>query len=95
MRSLLNVRPHFGRPAPEVGPVVLTQDFIEQCMAAADTRRPTEAPTIYDLVALCDELMTSRPFQARSAKKTLRWLMKQAERINQQERWDHPWQRSR
>lgn len=86
----LKTKPHFGRDVPAVA---LSPSIVDSWMAAADNRTPTEAPSIYDLVALCDRLEASRPIQARSAKKTLCWLMKQADRINQQEKWDHPWRK--
>lgn len=89
-----NPRQHFGRAlAPPARP--LDASTVEGFMRAADARAPSEVPTIYDLLALCDVVAHTRPFQAKSAKKTLHWLMEQAERINPPEQgWDHPWRRN-
>lgn len=73
---------------------VLSENTITSWMQAAEARPSEVAPTIYDLVALCEELRLTHPIQARATTTKLRWLMKMSTRQTGIS-WDHPWQSSR
>lgn len=73
---------------------VLSEGTIASWMQAAEARPSEVAPTIYDLLALCEELGRTHPVQARATIAKLKWLMKMSTRQTGTS-WDHPWASNR
>lgn len=93
---------HIVRPGSEVLADVLCGAYknygihctIASWMEAAEARPSEVAPTIYDLLALCEDLSRTHPVQARAAIAKLKWLMKMSTRQTGTS-WDHPWESNR
>lgn len=84
-------RAYFGAPHADTQQKErLTDGTLDSWMEAAEGRPSGVAPTIYDLVALCEELKTRHPIQASQIIRNLRWLMKMSTRYSGSS-WDHPW----
>ena len=90
-----NVKVFFGRPhANTQVKEALSDGTIASWMGAAEARPSEVAPTIYDLLALCEDLSRTHPVQARAAIAKLKWLMKMSTRQTGTS-WDHPWESNR
>ncbi len=81
----------FGSAVPGP-PRALTAQDIESFEDAASNRMPGKAPTIYDLIAMCDALAGREPIRTRACRRYLRWLMKASDK-HLRANWNHPWQK--